>query len=145
MIIEDFHTYLSSASYECFRFAQEFVKNKLPVEFKYHVHLNQSCDTHADDENDLYPEDDGKELSLLNWKEVVDLLVRKGKVPEWIDISVFAEGKDFTLLRLLCCGRYTGERKKMYYSNRGQGPFGIKSPDLPSNYSEGKKFKIGKV
>lgn len=145
MIVEDFYTYLLSASFSCTRFAEDYVKNKLHYKFKYLVKLNKSCDVHADEENDLYPEDDGKELKLDEEKEVVELLLRKGKIPEWIDISVKGVGKDYTLLELLCCGRYTAKREKMYYTKHGQGPFGIKSPTFPPRHIEGEKFKIGKV
>ncbi|MCP4990267.1 MAG: hypothetical protein GY928_30785 [Colwellia sp.] len=145
METNDFKTYLTSASYYAVKIAEDFVKNKLHYDFRYHVFLNQSFDGHASDENDLYPEDNDKELLNLEANDVAKILCRNNKIPEWIDISVEGTGKDFTLLRLYCCGRFTAEREKLYYFDRGQGPFGIKSPSLPLGYIEGKKFKVPKV
>lgn len=46
------------------------------------------------------------------------------------------------MVKMLCCGRFTSDPQKMYYSERGFGPFGIKSPDLPRDYTEGLQFEI---
>ena len=145
MDTEDCLTYLTSASYHSVKFTENYVKNKLFYNFKFNIKLNQSCDDHADEENDLYPEDNNKELHHLELREVPNILCRNGKVPEWIDVSVIAVGKDYTLIELLCSGRFTKEREKMCYSKRGQGPFGIKSPILPPHQKENKKFKLKKV
>ena len=139
---DDFRTYLLSASYRAVKFAEKYVKNKLHFEFSYDIYLNQSYDEHADEESTLYPEDNDKEIKGINSEEVLEILCRNNKVPEWIDISVSAVGKKFTLLSLLCCGRFTSKDEKMYYSKRGQGPFGIKSPSFPPDLKEGKKFRI---
>ena len=86
--------------------------------------------------------DSHQDLTRISAETVVALLHRDGRCPEWIDVSVEAIGTGFTLLRLLCCGRYTDDRKKMHYDDQGLGPFGIKSPVLPPNYVEGSKFDI---
>ena len=141
----DFYTYLIAASYQAVKFAEGYVKNTLHYNFMYDVSLNESCDEQAEPESDLYPEDNDKKIQGISAKDVIEILCRNDKVPEWIDISVKAVGKDFTLLNLLCCGRYTANKEKMYYSKSGQGPFGIKSPDLPFGYKDGQKFKIKSV
>jgi len=50
--------------------------------------------------------------------------------------------KKQTVFKLICAGRYSDDEKEFYYSNNGTGPFGVKSPDLPIDYSEGIKFKL---
>ena len=89
---------------------------------------------------DLYPEDNGKVIELANADTVVETLLRKGKVPVWIDISVTMVQRRKTVLTLLCAGRYSDNTKELYYYQRGTGPFGVKSPNLPIDYKEGKKF-----
>jgi len=112
--------------------------------FEFRVRLNQSADHNAIEENDLYPEDEGTVSDCKDFWEVADLLHRESKVPEWIDISVIEVDRHRTLLELRCCGRYTAIKENMYYSERGQGPFGIKSPSFPVDFdsNSGKKFKL---
>jgi hypothetical protein len=143
----DFITYLTSASYNAVKFAERYVKNEMKYDFKFKVELNQSYDHNATEENDLYPEDDGKTVTCQSFHEVADLLSRESKNPEWIDISAIAVDRHVTLLELRCCGRFTAIKENMYYSERGQGPFGIKSPPFPAGFDSdsGKKFKLKKV
>jgi hypothetical protein len=140
---EDFLFLLLGASYASFKFAKLFVTDNLPTDFKYNVQLNFSSDDPSLKQFDLYPADDGNTLTNLDDKEVMNLLVRKNKVPVWIDIAVESATKDFTIFRLLCAGRYSDDRKEFYYEKGGSGPFGIKSPDFPPDYKEGIKFKLG--
>ena len=138
----EFHELLLRASDEAIRFARRYVAQELPCTAKYHVELNQSFDGHATSDEVLYPADDGKEVTLVSAETVLALLYRDGRCPEWIDVSVEAVGTGFTLLRLLCCGRFTSDLQKMYYNDRGFGAFGIKSPYLPKNYTDGSQFEI---
>ena len=142
----DFHVLLTAASFEATRFARNHVTNVLPFDFRYLVHLNQSCDEDPDSGIMLYPEDDGKVLDVDTERAVVELLCRDGRCPEWIDVSVHAVSPGgFTQIRLLCCGRYTSERKRLLYDERGIGPFGIKSPDFPKRWPEGEKFALKEI
>jgi hypothetical protein len=145
MTESDFHQLLLTATNHAVRFAERYVVQELPSAIKYHVLLNQSFDGGATSEEILYPEDDGGDVLCDSTAAVVTLLYRDGRCPEWIDVSVEAVGTGFTLLNLLCCGRYTNDRQKMYYSERGLGPFGIKSPLLPPDHVEGSKFVIPSV
>ena len=142
MTESEFHELLLTASNEAIRFAKRYVAQALPSTAKYHVELNQSFDGHATSDEVVYPEDDGKEVTRVSAETVVALLCRDGRCPEWIDVSVESVGTGFTLLSLLCCGRFTSDPQKLYYSNRGFGPFGIKSPYLPRDYTEGSQFEI---
>jgi hypothetical protein len=133
---------LKKATTIAFDFAKEFVDDNMPNEFSYSVELNASNDDPALTQFDLYPEDDDKRVEFINELEVVQLLYRKGKVPVWIDISVKCIYNNETVLRLLCAGRYSDCEDEFYYKNGGTGPFGIKSPILPIDYVQGRKFKI---
>jgi len=128
---DDFRAYLILTSYWAVQFAEKLAGEQLPYDFVYDVELNQSADEGAGEEFVCYPEDEGKVHLQQSAEEVLALLVRDGRVPVWIDISVKSVTKDLTTLRLLCAGRFTNQKEQMYYSKRGQGPFGVKSPNLP--------------
>ena len=139
---EDFRFRLLAASSASVSFASKLVKNQLSLNNRYHVILNMSCDHHAEKHEILYPEDNGKQFFDLSEEEVVNLLSRDGRVPQWIDISVVFTEKRITHIQLYCCGRYTDRIESLYYYESGTQPFGIKSPSLPHNYKESTKFKL---
>ena len=142
MTEREFSQLLDGASHHALAFARRYVENNLHGSFRYHVLLNQSFDGNASTDVSVYTEDDGREYSSLSASEVVNVLLREGRCPEWIDIAVEASGDSFTLMRLLCCGRFTDEPKRFYYTGGGTGPFGIKSPNLPINHRAGVRFPI---
>ena len=121
---------------------QSLVIDVLPPTFHYQVILNASFDELACPTFTIYPEDDNKQFPQLNAQDVIQLLWRQGKIPVWIDSSIIKATDKITTLQLLCAGRYTADDKKLYYHKRKQGPFGIKSPALPTNYQKGVKFKL---
>lgn len=135
-----FQKQLHQASKSAIDFAKQFVLNPLPDRCRYLVLLNQSYDHHAKPNDLLFPEDDGVVHKYLKGIEVVDLLCREDSVPQWIDISVCSVGENFTLLKLLCCGRYVSDSSRLYYLERRTEPFGIKSPSLPSGWGKKQKF-----
>ena len=130
------------ASNDAVDFARGYVVQELATDSKCRVKLNQSYDGNAEPDEVLYPEDDGRAVACDSAEDVVKVLYRDGRCPEWIDVAVEAVGNGFTLLRLECCGRFTNSVEKMYYSNRGSAPFGVKSPKLPRDYTEGSRFQI---
>ncbi len=120
-------------------FAARHVVNSLPESARYLVHLNRSCD-----ENPLrpgehvFPDDvarHGACVGPLAAAEVVALLCRDNRVPEWIDISVCRTDTEHTYFDLLCCGRFTDDPALLYYPE-GFAPFGIKSPIFPPRWKE---------
>lgn len=145
MTRSEFMSLLAKATNASVDFARRYVENDLPETVRFHVLLNQSYDGNAGADDRVYPKDDGCELPSVTPDGVADALVRDGRCPEWIDVAVEAEGSDHTLMRLLCCGRYTNDESRMYYTRQGTGPFGIKSPNVPFGYAEGSKFRIPKV
>lgn len=142
MTKEEFLILINGASFVSFKFAQQYLKNKLIPEFRYDVHLNVSSDNPKLAQFDIYPEDNKRIETGLTDKQVRDLIYRYGKVPVWIDIAVHKSDKQITTFKLLCAGRYSDDKKEYYYQQGGTGPFGIKSPNLPIDYKEGQKFKL---
>ena len=147
MNIADFKTYLTSAIYHATKFAERYVVNELFYEFRFMLSLNQSFDGHASEENELYPEDDGRVIRCLDLAAASEVLCRNEKVPEWVDISVSGVGDGFTELELICCGRFTANPGKLRYASKGQGPFGIKGPRLPPGFNPDidDRFSLPKV
>lgn len=123
-------------------FAKKYVLDELPERYKYYVILNASFDHLCPGQFDTYPDDNGKIVDFVDEDEVIALLCRNGKVPVWIDISVESVYESQTIFKLLCAGRYSDNENEFYYEKRGTGPFGIKSPNLPIDYVEGRKFKL---
>jgi hypothetical protein len=139
---EVFKQLLISATDRAKQFALRYITNKLPADNAYHIRLSLSHDDPALTQFDTYPEDNGKTIRMADATTVVSTLLRNKKVPVWIDISVTEIIKGKTILTLLCAGRYSDNEKELYYNERGSGPFGVKSPNLPANYKEGTKFRI---
>ncbi|MBD8080958.1 hypothetical protein [Chryseobacterium caseinilyticum] len=133
---------LRKCSISSYDFAKNYVINDLPTTFLYSINLNDSYDDPAQTQFDIYPEDSGKKIRLIDEKQVVNLLCRKNKVPVWIDISVQCVHKNKTIFSLDCAGRYSDDENEFYYKKRGTGSFGIKSPVFPVDYIEGEKFRL---
>ena len=115
-------------------FAATMVTDDLPAECRFVVFLNQSCDDTLSEGEFVYPNDPlrvGNLTHSLTLDQVVDLLWRDSRVPEWIDMSACRTTPDFTLLSLMCCGRFTDHPDLLYYADSAHCPFGIKSPNLP--------------
>jgi hypothetical protein len=142
MTKEEFLILIKGASFVSFKFAEQYLKNKLVPEFRYDVFLNISQDDPSLTQFDIYPEDNERIETGLTDKEVRDLIYRNGKVPVWIDIAVNKADRKITTFKLLCAGRYSDDKEEYYYQSGGTGPFGIKSPNLPVDYKEGQKFKL---
>lgn len=139
---EEFAKLLAKASDAAIHFARNYISQPLSPNCRYHVLLNQSHDGNATPDEVLYPEDDGVELTGLDAEQVIDLLSRDRRCPEWIDVSVKAVNPDYSLLELLCCGRFADDPSMMYYTSRGMGPFGIKSPPFPPGLVKGQRFLL---
>jgi hypothetical protein len=141
---DDFRVYLLASAYSSAKFAQSLVKDKLTFDFRFDVELNASCEPVDDSRFRRFPDDDGKTFEFQTDTEVMDILVRDEHVPVWIDINVKKVMRGVTIFDLLCAGRYSMKVEDFYYSHRGQGPFGIKSPPLPVGWKSGQAFWLNK-
>lgn len=145
MTRSEFNDLLRKATAASVNFARRYVENDLPEAVRFRVLLNQSADNPAETAVRMYPEDVGREFSGLSEEEVCNLLLRDGRCPQWVDVSVEAQSPTDTRVCLRCCGRFTDDTQRMYYSGGGMGPFGIKSPGLPLDFKEGTKFRVPMV
>jgi hypothetical protein len=132
----DFHARLLGATFAAMKCCQQLANVPLSLDVCYGVALNQSHDANREADELIYPEDNWRVLFPLTSTEVADLLVRDGRVPQWIDVSVEGISTTSTFVQLLCCGRYHDTDERLYYYDRGTQPFGIKSPSLPSDWKE---------
>ena len=127
-------------------FACKYVSNSLPEASRYYVHLGLPATYPLQPGLRVYPEDAIRvknPVTPISAGEVVSLLWRDGFVPVWIDISVIDADNDYTYFQLLCADRFAADESLLYYSSRGQGPFGVKSPSLPPFWDESKgKFDL---
>ncbi len=121
-------------------FAMRYVTSHFHDSFQYFVFPSESFDGNPLKPGEqVLPEGAGhhdNRIGPVPASGVVDLLWRDGLVPEWIDISVAAADSEHTFFELRCCGRFTADDSLLYYSERGQGPFGIKSPTFPPHWFE---------
>lgn len=138
----DFNLRLAAASFYVTQFALTVVRDKLPFEFRYCAVLNSSHDGNPALDEVVFPDDNNVIHRDLDAKEVVNLLCRDERVPQWIDIAVAFRGKRHTYLSLDCCGRYHSDDDRLYYYDQGTQPFGIKSPMLPNGYKDGARFRL---
>jgi len=114
MTKDDFLKLLRHSSAIASGFAKNYVLDELPKDFTYSVTLNASSDDPSLTQFDIYPNDNGKIVELVEEKEVIELLCRKDKVPVWIDISVESVYKAKTIFRLLCAGRYSDKLLELH-------------------------------
>lgn len=140
MTEEMFRHALDEATETARAFATRYVTNDLSGLARYRVLLNQSCDGHPlKPDETIFPEDSQKDpssLQQLSHEQVVQLLVRGERVPEWIDISVRSADSQTVTFELLCCGRFTASDALLYYPGSNCRPFGIKSPVLPYGWTD---------
>ena len=135
---------LANASVAALDFARTFIVEPLPAAMRFHIELNASHDGNAGPEFKLYPEDSERSPIVdASAEDVIALLWRDGRVPQWIDVSVVGEAGDTTTMGLLVCGRFIADETRLYYTwNKDVAPFGVKGPSLPFDYEEGRKFSL---
>lgn len=142
MTEQEFRALFRKAQNQAFDFAKSFVSNDLEEKFKFDISLNESADVPRVEDFDYYPEDDNKRFKNLTEEEIVKLLFRNKKIPVWIDINVKTVRGGYTIMNLLCAGRFSGDENEYYYKKRETGPFGIKSPIFPIGLKKDSKFKV---
>jgi len=116
-------------------FATRFVLDSLPGAHAFWVLLSRSYDLNPlKDDEIVYPGDVqryGNRVGPLMAHDVVSLLWRDRRVPEWIDISAWEADEHATYFELICCGRFTAKSERLYYTWTDVPPFGVKGPVYP--------------
>jgi hypothetical protein len=120
-------------------FASRFVQEQLPPTLQFNVYLNRSYDGNAlVGDQVVFPDDRSilqAQLDRLSANDVITLLWRDGRIPQWIDISVETVIEhSVTIVALLCCGRYTGIEAQLYHQG-SHAPFHVVGPPLPPGWN----------
>jgi hypothetical protein len=102
------------------------------VGLRFRVRLNCSYDGWAGREVRLYPEDGSYEQAFryrsCPLDEVVDLLWRDGRVPEWVDLHAIDLVGEDVVMEACCCGRFTADDSTLYHQEGGTAPFNPQGP-----------------
>lgn len=143
---ESFRKNLLAASDHAVEFARTLVVNKLIGSTRYFVHVGASHDGNPLEKGEIIVSEnfDRKKVEFKNCEQVIDLLWRDGKVPEWINVSVASESEGHTTIRLECCGRYSSNPDHIYHIHEGRAPFHVLGPPVPIGVdpSAGEKYRI---
>jgi hypothetical protein len=147
---ERFTKHLLEATEVVLPFSRTFLVDPLPDDCRYLVSPNISYDGNPlEGDEEIFPQESlpgGKHLGPFNIDEVVDLLHRNEKVPEWINVTVHSYDSTFTYLQLLCCGRFTAQDEYLYHKPEGFPPFHGLGPNLPPDWESVEKdgrFELG--
>ena len=99
---------------------------------RFRVRLNCSYDGWAGPDVRLYPEDDSYEQAFryrsCSSDEIVDLLWRDGRVPEWVDLRAIDLVGEDVVIEARCCGRFTADDSTLYHQHGGMAPFNPQGP-----------------
>lgn len=128
-----FEKNLESASSYALEFARTLVINDLPDGIRYVVLLGASYDESQLEEGEYtFPEDyEHRERCFYRVSDIVDLLWRNGKVPEWVNVFVESATQEYTNIKLECCGRFSDKVEYMYHAHEGRAPFHVLGPPMP--------------
>jgi hypothetical protein len=132
-----FRQHLEKATDFVMPFSRDYVTDSLPSTCRYLVFPNQSYDgnTLVEDE-EIFPREtlpQGEYIGPLDATEVVNQLWRNGKVPDWVNVTVYSYDQECTYLELLCCGRFTAS-ELLYHQREGYLPFHVLGPTLPPGW-----------
>lgn len=140
---DQFHIQLLAATHAALQRAHLVCEKRFSMNISYVVFLNQSYDGNRKEYELVYPDDSKRVEQDLSETEVVELLYRDGRCPQWIDIWVAGADRSSTLMCLTCCGRYHDNDERLYYYEQGTQPFGIKLPTcLPMDWKQGDKVSL---
>lgn len=122
-------------------FARTLVLEDLPDEMRFRVELNSSYDGHPLHEDEVvFPEEGGPQQSVrllrCTGEQVIELLWREGRVPEWINLSVSMKLESLTVIEVLACGRFTANDGLLYHEGEGYPPFHVTGPALPASVDD---------
>lgn len=128
-------------------FAREFIREPLPDDLRFRVHLNCSYDGNPLVEDEVvYPNDSAFDRAMalheVTEGQVLEALWRDGRVPEWIDLNVAGETGTATLIDVLSCGRFTAGERLLYHTREGRPPFHVLGPTLPVGHRKEERFSI---
>ncbi|MGI4789865.1 MAG: hypothetical protein ACRYFS_13560 [Janthinobacterium lividum] len=147
MTYDEFASRLHQSTKHVMAFTRTMVLDHLPDAYLYLIAPNASYDGHARaPEEMVFPEDalprGTRHCEPTNAVGASHALWRDGRVPEWINISVYRTDAEYTYLQLLCCGRFTANDELLYHKQEGFPPFHALSPPIPWEWSRNKHGKL---
>lgn len=135
---DQFAQRLRLATERTLEFSRTFVWNVLPEQCHYVVVLGETgFQFRLRDGETVYPEDvqwEAEKVGPLDVAQVVAVLWREGKVPEWIDMAVREADEVATYVELLCCARFTDQERLLYDWSSAITPFQFRGPALPPSW-----------
>lgn len=143
-----FSEHLEQATITTKKAAQKYCWNKLPSGVTYFIRLNCSYDSNPLRKGEyrfpelVLPKD--RSPQSFTQDEVIELLWRENKVPEWINILPFDVDPNSVCCELECCGRFTNQRRYLYHKPEGYPPFHaqIELPTCDYNLKRDGKFDL---
>jgi len=133
-----FGSRFQAAAAKAYVFATSMVSETLPPDLRINLVLNSSYDGNPLEPDEVvYPQDSERDRKTLERLTILDAsreLCRDERIPEWIDVSVTDCTSDLTIIRALCCGRFTKEESSLYHVAEGYPPFHVVSPVLPPGW-----------
>ena len=119
-------------------FTREYLINSLPTTWLYVVFPNQSYDGNSlEGDEQLYPGDSlppEQYVGPFDTEGAIKYLWRDGKIPEWVNLTVYSYDEKHTYVELLCCGRFTADQALLYHRSEGYPPFHVLGPPLPPDW-----------
>ena len=112
-----FKRLLLKATCEALAFARQHVFNRVADDVRYAVEINDKCNV---------------AIMCPSAESAVSILWHEGRIPIWIDVYVHDVKHHVTTVWLLASERNVLKYSDTYYADRGTGPFGVKSPHIPS-------------
>lgn len=134
MTKSEFTSYFRKAADKTIEITPKFVTDRLPGRWRFCLNINQTYD-HLKPTEKTYPHlamQEHEYTAPLTESEAINLLWIDNTVPVWIDMNAYRTDNEFTYFDLHACNRFSADKSDYYYEDRGMGPFGIKSPILPS-------------
>jgi hypothetical protein len=133
-----FEQHLAKATEIVLPFSREFVTNPLPSSCRYLIFPNQSYDGNPlEGDEQVFPEEalpEGEYLGPFDAARVVEHLWRNGRVPEWVNVTIYSYDERYMYLELLCCGRFSAMEEYLYHKVEGYPPFHVLGPNLPPHW-----------
>ena len=138
-----FGSRFQAAAAKAYVFATSMVSETLPPDLRINLALNSSYDGDPLKSDEVvFPNDSDRDSESLVRLTIIDAakeLWRDQRVPEWIDLAVEDCTSELTIIRALCCGRFTKEESNLYHVAEGYPPFHVTGPWLPPGWDSVEK------
>ena len=126
---QTFEARLLAATQASIETASFYIASEMPPSYRYFFSIDKKVEGHLDYSNIVAR---SKDLS-----EIIDLLVRDGKIPRWIEISVCSVDENHTYFALAPAREFTDDEEQLIHKRWGNPPFYSDHPNLATNWEKG--------